>query len=244
MMRILLAALLVIILVPVVHAADLQFPKLSGRVVDEAGLLDDSSKAALETKLAEYENGTTNQVVIVTLKSLQGREIEEYGYQLGRHWGIGQKDKNNGVLFIVAPNERAVRIEVGYGLEGILTDANSSLIINQIVLPQFKQQNYQQGILDGTNAILSVLGGESLAVTEQVQGVDIGAIVFIILMIILFIMRSRSVHLPIGHSGDWVSRSSGWSSRDSGGWSSGGSSGGGFSGGGGSFGGGGASGRW
>lgn len=81
----------------------------------------------------------TNQVVVATIPSLEGQEIEEYGYRLGRHWGIGQKDKNNGVLLIVAPQERRVRIEVGYGLEGTLTDALSSRIVKQEILPWFRK---------------------------------------------------------------------------------------------------------
>ena len=100
------------------------FPTLSGRVVDEANILDASTRAALTEKLAALEAKTTDQLVVVTLKSLQGTSIEDFGYQLGRHWKVGQQGKNNGVLLIVAPSERKVRIEVGYGLEGTLTDAS------------------------------------------------------------------------------------------------------------------------
>ena len=109
----------------VLAAYALTFPQLTGRVVDEAGVLDLAAKAELERKLAEFETKTTGQLVVVTLKSLQGTSIEDYGYQLGRHWGIGQKEKNSGALLIVVPSERKVRIEVGYGLEGQLTDAVS-----------------------------------------------------------------------------------------------------------------------
>src|ERR1700738_664464 len=123
------AVLALLLSVIALAAYALTFPELTGRVVDDAGILDPSTKAALERKLAEFETKTTGQLVVVTLKSLQGTSIEDYGYQLGRHWGIGQKEKNNGVLLIVAPNERKVRIEVGYGLEGTLTDAVTKLII-------------------------------------------------------------------------------------------------------------------
>src|SRR5216684_3236069 len=102
----------------VLPAGALDFPALSGRVVDEANILDQAGRAALTNKLAELEAKTTDQLVVVTLKSLQGTSIDDFGVQLGRRWQIGQKDKNNGVLMIVAPNERKVRIEVGYGLEG------------------------------------------------------------------------------------------------------------------------------
>ena len=116
----------------------LTFPELTGRVVDDAGILDPATKAALERKLAEFETKTTGQLVVVTLKSLQGTSIEDYGYQLGRHWQIGQKEKNTGALLIVAPNERKVRIEVGYGFEGTLTDAVSKLIIENSIIPRLR----------------------------------------------------------------------------------------------------------
>jgi uncharacterized protein len=135
------------------------FPKLTGRVVDEAGLLSAETKRKLTQQLKAHEDKTTNQVVVVTLKSLQGDDIADYGYQLGRDWGIGQKDKNNGVLLIVAPNERKVRIEVGYGLEGTLTDALSKSIIENRIVPQFKQNNYPAGIEAGVSSILGVLDG-------------------------------------------------------------------------------------
>ena len=124
----------------------LTFPELTGRVVDDAGILDPATKAALERKLAEFETKTTGQLVVVTLKSLQGTSIEDYGYQLGRHWQIGQKEKNTGALLIVAPNERKVRIEVGYGFEGTLTDAVSKLIIENSIIPRLRVNDFAGGI--------------------------------------------------------------------------------------------------
>jgi uncharacterized protein len=106
-----------------VQAAAPSFPPLTGRVVDAANVLSAQAKGELTQKLAALETKTARQLVVVTLPSLQGYEIEDYGYQLGRAWGIGQKSSNNGALFIVVPPERRVRIEVGYGLEPILTDA-------------------------------------------------------------------------------------------------------------------------
>jgi uncharacterized protein len=135
------------------------FPALTGRVVDNAGLLTPAEKNALSAILAQHESNTTDQIVVVTLKDLQGYDIADYGYQLGRHWGIGQKGKDNGALLIVAPDERKVRIEVGYGLEGELTDKLSHDIIQEVILPRFKEGNYPAGILNGTTAILSVLEG-------------------------------------------------------------------------------------
>src|SRR5690606_32575561 len=105
------------------------FPELTGRVVDQADVIPADVEASLEAKLAALEASTTDQFVVVTLASLQGYEIADFGYQLGRHWAIGQKESNNGVLLIIAPAERAVRFEVGYGLEGALTDALTRVII-------------------------------------------------------------------------------------------------------------------
>src|SRR5579864_3107443 len=118
--------LLLSLLSGAVLADEPKFPPLTDRVVDDAGILSDSTRGALTDMLAQHERETSNQVVVVTLKGLQGYTIEDFGYQLGRKWGIGQKEKNNGVLLIVAPREHKVRIEVGYGLEGTLTDAASS----------------------------------------------------------------------------------------------------------------------
>src|SRR5262249_45343900 len=142
-------------------AAALTFPQLTGRVVDDAGILDTATKADLDRKLADFESKTTGQLVVVTLKSLQGTSIEDYGYQLGRHWGIGQKEKNSGALLIVAPNQRQVRIEVGYGLEGTLTDAISKLIIENSILPRFKAGDFAGGISRGVDDIIQVLSGDA-----------------------------------------------------------------------------------
>ncbi len=149
-----LKSLLLLFLLFTVLSANLTFPKLTGRVVDNAGILSLKTKEKLTKILKNFENKTTDQVVVVTLKSLQGTSISDFGYQLGRYWGIGQKNKNNGVLFIIAPNEKKVRIEVGYGLEGTLTDAISSVIIHQKIIPYFKKGDFDKGVLEGTKAIL------------------------------------------------------------------------------------------
>lgn len=140
-------------------AVAIDFPAFTGRVVDEANLLSPGVRAQLTERLAQHERETSNQVVIVTLESLQGQVIEEYGYQLGRAWGLGQEKRNNGVLLIVAPNERKVRIEVGYGLEGDLTDAQSHAIIQSAILPRFREGNFEAGIAEGTDALLGTLQG-------------------------------------------------------------------------------------
>ena len=230
-----LAALFFMLIAGAAGAAPV-FPALTGRVVDNAAIISPQGKAELDNLFAEYEKQTTNQIVVVTVPTLNGQPIEDYGYKLGRAWGIGQKGKNNGVLFIIAPNDRKLRIEVGYGLEGVLTDANSSLIINNIVLPQFKQGNMEKGVLDGSVAIVSILSGKPVnlkpAQQQQTQGGDIPAWLIILIFIIIIIVHPRfGFLLGIGGGGF-------------GGGGSFGGSGGGFSGGGGSFGGGGSSGSW
>jgi len=167
------------------------FPELTGRVVDNADLLNPASEGMLTHFLAQHEANTTNQVVVVTLKSLQGYDIADYGYQLGRHWKIGQEGKNNGVLLIVAPNERKVRIEVGYGLEGRLTDKLSHDIIQDVILPRFKAGDYTAGILQGSQAIVSVLeGGDALLKQthkKQSSSSDLSGILMFVLFIIIAI---------------------------------------------------------
>lgn len=237
MRRFLLAVLLFLGLVGTASAA-LHFPALTGRVVDEAGILSAPARETLEQKLAAFEEQTTDQVVVVTLQSLEGDAIEDYGYQLGRAWGIGQKGKNNGVLLIVAPHERKVRIEVGYGLEEVLTDAASKYIIENEILPDFHSGHMEQGVMKGAIAILAVLGGDASvatvgAHTAQHAGspwVNLGVLlIWLVIILVLHFAFGVPFFLLIG-GGRW-----------SGG--SGGSSGG-FSGGGGSFGGGGASSGW
>ncbi|HEY0283540.1 MAG TPA: TPM domain-containing protein [Rhizomicrobium sp.] len=217
------------------------FPPLTGRVVDEAGILSQAAQGRLTALLAEHERQTGNQIVVATVKSLQGEDIAEYGVQLGRAWGIGQKGKNTGALVIVSPSSRDVRIEVGYGLEGDLTDAQSKLIIENTMLPFFKKGDYDSGLLAGTVQILQALGGkptgaESIPQPES-QPDGAGAIPIFVLLIILWAVFGR-FFWPLFFLGG-IGRGGGF-----GGGSGGGFGGGGFSGGGGSFGGGGASGRW
>jgi uncharacterized protein len=223
------------------------FPPLTGRVVDEAGVLSDETKRDLTGILAgDEQKFGGRQIVVVTLKSLQGYEISDYGYQLGRAWGIGHKGKDNGALIIVAPNEHKARIEVGYGLEGDLTDAKSRIIIEREMKPSFKKGDYDAGILAGTKAVLGTLGNTNFTAPDYSEqtgdddkgGPGIGFIIFIIIMLVLF--RSR-LFWPLFFLGGMGGGRGGWGGG--GGWS-GGSGGGGFSGGGGSFGGGGASGSW
>jgi uncharacterized protein len=240
------------------------FPSLSGRVVDQARLLSDAKEAEITAKLEALEADTSDQLVVVTVDSLQDLEIEDYGYQLGRAWGIGQEGQNNGVLLIVAPNERKVRIEVGYGLEPILTDALSNQIIQTQMLPAFRQGGFERGITAGVDAIdaqLRLDPAEAQARAAAAEPTDAElpaypAIIITLIFLFLFINIMRAV----GGGGRRRRRRSGldpvlvWTaaevlgnasrSRSSSGSDWGGSGFGGFSGGGGSFGGGGASGGW
>ncbi|MDO9473079.1 MAG: TPM domain-containing protein [Caulobacter sp.] len=144
------------------------FPKLSGRVVDEANLLSPATETALTQKLEALETATGRQLVVATLPSLQGLEIEEYGYQLGRAWKLGGEKTDDGVVLIVAPNERKVRIEVGYGLEPVLTDALSSVIIQSTILPKFKAGDMEGGVVAGADALLQQLSLPDEAAKAQV----------------------------------------------------------------------------
>lgn len=145
------------------------FPPLTSRVVDSANLLHVNTKQTLETMLENEENNSSNQIVITTIKSLHGYAIEDFAIALAREWGIGQKDKNNGVLLLIAPNERKVRIEVGYGLEGALTDKISHEIITYTLAPYFKQQDYDTGILKATSQIIRAINGEYKASQKVVD---------------------------------------------------------------------------
>ena len=243
------------------------FPDLTGQIVDTAGLLSPEDRAAILADLQSLEEKSTDQFAVVTVPSLQGYEIEEYGYQLGRHWGIGQKGKDNGVLLIVAPNERKVRIEVGRGLEPIVTDLMSKIIIENAILPEFRRGNYGAGIRAGVRDIKDTLLGDAEAVKERARGLDQGDgpdwlglfLIAVWIAIFLYILYAQSRYAAqqtqtMGRDanrrrarrgrddGLIVFPGGGSDSWGGGGWSGGG--GGGWSGGGGGFGGGGGSGSW
>jgi uncharacterized protein len=245
---------LLLIVASTALASEPKFPLLSGRVVDDAGVLSASTQGELTDMLAAHERATGQQVVVVTLDSLQGYPIEDYGYQLGRYWGIGQKGKNTGAILIVAPMEHKVRIEVGYGLEGTLTDAICSTIIQNYILPSFKRADFNAGVIAGTRSILAVLGGQPVpaVVTAHTSSlaVFLPFLVLLLIQIIIAEARARVPHPPrAAYSPDYDGAywGPGVSGQGRGGWGGGGfygGGGGGFSGGGGSFGGGGASGSW
>ncbi len=220
---------------------------LSGRVVDGAGVLSVLAEQALVRQLEEHERRTTNQIVVATLRSLEGRTIEDVGYRLGRRWELGQKGKSNGAILLVAPAERQVRIEVGYGLEGQLTDALARTIIEAAILPHFRKGDVAAGIEAGVTGIVHLLEGGAPptappkprpADADEVEPVQlIGALVFALFVLFLW-MRLDAPGRYGGGVGPWGRGAGGFDNRGFGG-------GGGFrGGGGGGFGGGGASGRW
>jgi uncharacterized protein len=251
-MRLVSALAAALLLVALPASAAPTFPQLTGRVVDAADIIPAATEVALSTKLAALEAQTTDQFVVVTLPSLQGYAIADFGYQLGRAWGIGQEGKDNGLLLIVAPNEREVRFEVGYGLEGTMTDALTRVIIETAILPRFRANDMAGGIQRGVEDAIQVLVGDAgelqqLAAAQQAEeaeGDDVWAVLlpFLIFVVVILVMNAmgwrRGSRMLGGALGSTLGSSRGW------GGGSGRSSGGGFSGGGGSFGGGGSSGRW
>ena len=225
-----------------VAIAQTQFPDLTGRIVDEANLLSPENKAIVDEMLRKHEVETSNQVVVVTLQSLQNRAIKDFGAELGRHWGIGQTNKDNGVLLIIAPNERQVRIEVGVGLEGILTHTRASMIIQNQIIPPFRSGDRTKGVVDGVEEILDVLAAGvvpgSGGATDNGRAV-LPPLFFFALFVAIILLIRRSGFRPLRSSRRMGRYAAGISS--SGTEFSGRSN---FSGGGGSFGGGGASGSW
>ncbi|WP_379548964.1 TPM domain-containing protein [Qipengyuania sp. DSG2-2] len=244
-----------------------EFPELTGRVVDAANIIPDGEEAALVQRLEQLEAQSQRQLVVATVPSLQDYDIADYGYRLGREWELGDAERNDGAILLVAPNERKVRIEVGYGLEGIMTDALSSIIIQNDILPRFRDNDYPGGILAGTQAIATQLelpadqavqvAREAGEARESEGGFPIGSIIWLGFMFFFFILpmfgkgrRYRSGRGVVGdiilwEAGKAIARgASGGGSSWGGGGFGGGGFGGGFSGGGGSFGGGGASGGW
>ena len=231
------------------------FPKPNNtRVVDAANLLPPAEESALDQQLAGFEKATGRQFVVATIPDLQGYPIEDYGYRLGRAWGIGSKEKDDGALLIVAPKDRKVRIEVGYGLEPYLTDALSSVIINTQILPLFKAGDYPGGITAGADAVMEQLQLPPEEAAARVKAADAPsehkggipiALIFWAAILIFFVLPSFFGRRR-GRRHRGIAPVMIWGPGDWGGSRGGGFGGGfgGFSGGGGSFGGGGASGSW
>ena len=267
-----LAALLaVIVAASPAHAQT--FPKLTGRVVDQAQLLTPAQVVDISSKSEALEAASGRQFVVATVNSLEGRTIEDYGYRLGRAWGIGQEKKDDGVILLVAPNERKVRIETGYGARVFLTDAVSSVIIRNSILPRFKAGDMGGGIVAGSDQIIEMMQlpaaeaakrAQEIGATENRRKESGAGFVPVIFIVVLFFVIIGSIASRIGGKryrrrrggiDPWIvlwglNEISRASRHGGGGWGGGGFGGGGgggfggFSGGGGSFGGGGASGGW
>jgi uncharacterized protein len=261
-MRTVLAALAILcaLMVPAVAQwpaipATSEFPALTGRVVDDANVLDAATRETLRQKLAAHEAKTGNQIVVATVKSLNGSSVEDYANRLFRRWQLGQRGTNNGVLLLHAPKERKVRIEVGYGLEGTLTDAIGKYIIQNAITPRFKANDFAGGMTRGVDDIIKVLDGGAEEFKQRVAPRIPPAFVrhleevwpllfFLAFGIIGYMSRGkrrsrRGGFAYAGSSDSWSSSSSSsWGSSDS---SSSSDS---FSGGGGDSGGGGASGDY
>lgn len=255
---VLLAALAVSAVFVATASAAPNYPELTGRIIDQAGLFSASDKADIESELAAIEQTSTDQIAVVTVNSLDGYSIEDYGVGLARKWGIGQKGKDNGILLIIAPNDRKVRIEVGRRLEPFMTDTMSALIIQNAILPKFRRGDYAGGIKDGVRDIKTVLLGDPEEVKRRAAGGRTPhddptvmahlLVFFLIVALIMWINYRNARAMGAGMPGNPRRRGGvifipGGSGNWGGGWSGGGG-GGGWSGGGGGFGGGGASGGW
>lgn len=185
------------------------FPKLTGRVVDQANIIPDAQEMALNQKLAQLETDSGRQLVVATVNSLQGREISDYAYQLGRAWGIGDKQRNDGVVFLIAPNDKRVNISVGMGLEPVLTDALSGRIIRDLVTPHFRENDFAGGINAGVDAIAQQITlppeeaaarAQAAANAEQKRGEsgNMGGLFFILFIVFIFFVIPALVSRKAG----------------------------------------------
>ncbi len=246
-------------------SAEPQFPANPQKqwIIDDADILPPAEENALNSKLEQFEKANGHQLVVLTVKSLGGYDAADYGYQAGRHYGIGDADKDDGALLVIAPNERKLHIAVGYGLEPILTDAYSSLIINQAITPFFKNGDFPGGINSGVDQIIKQISlppEEARARAEKVQaqasnrGGDNAGLAIFWIVVFLFFILPIIIRMMRGNrgrrygSGPVIIWGPGFGGGYGGGGFGGGGGGdfggGGFSGGGGGFGGGGASGSW
>ena len=218
-----------------------------GRITDRTRTLTRDQIAALERKLAAFERETTNQIAVLLIPSLEGDSLEDYSIRLAEKWKIGQQGRDNGAILLIVKNDRKLRIEVGYGLEGALPDALAGTIIRNEISPRFREGQFYQGIDAGVNAVIAATKGEYKASPKRKRSQMEAWIPFLIAgaFLVFFMLaasRARRRQYHSGSSRGWTSGGGFWYGGSSGG--DGGFDSGGFSGGGGDFGGGGASGTW
>ena len=243
---------LLVVLAPLIGLAQVAIPEQGGTWVhDKANVLSESTEAMLESMVRANRDSTSNQIGILTIPSLQGEPLEEYSMRVVEEWVPGQKEKDNGVLLLIVVEDRQMRIEVGYGLEGVLTDALSSRIIRNEMAPYFRQGDYDSGVKAGVVAIINAIKGEykNDDPPQRRKSSRRSPIATLVILIIIFIIISRRGRGGRGgRGGGYWSSGSGWVGPVGGGFFGGHSSGGGGSwgdfGGGGGFGGGGSSGSW
>jgi len=163
-----LCVIAILLIINTAFAVDV--PYLTGRVTDNAKILSDETRKSITERLKTHEDKTTNQIAVLTIPTLNGEGIEEYAVAVFNEWKLGQKGKDNGILLVVAPNDRRMRIEVGYGLEGTMPDGVAGDIIRNVITPHFKNNDYNKGIDEGVNAIINVLEGGTVPEAQNFAG--------------------------------------------------------------------------
>jgi uncharacterized protein len=239
--------------------AALEIPPLRGRVNDYAGVMSQDQVRSLESQLAQFDQETGHQVAVLTVPTLEGEDIEGFSIRVAESWKIGKKGFDNGVILVVAVKDRRLRLEVGYGLEGVLPDAIAKTITSNYIVPRFRSQDYAGGIIAGIDAVLKVIKKEPLPESarrkDRDQGSQLNSIAMFIITLAVFGLMAFASTARRRKNSMWAPRGRGHSpiifgpggfggGYYGGGGFGGGSDGGGFSGGGGSFGGGGASDSW
>jgi len=226
------------------------FPEKSNRLVnDYVGILTAEESSVLEKKLVAYNDSTSTQLAVVIVQSLDGYEVSDYATRLAEAWGVGQKDKDNGVLLLVAIADKKITLQTGYGMEGVLPDAICKRIIENEIKPAFKKSNFYEGIDNASTAIFKFAAGEYKAdhYKKKDKGIPFGLILIVFIIAVVVLSRSKRNYQNIGGRGvgGFFPPFIGGGGSGRGSWGDFSGGGGGFGGfGGGGFGGGGASGSW
>ncbi len=201
-----IVALFVAALLFVTHVFGDHYPQYKNYVNDFANVISNDTEKKLNAKLKEYDDKTSNQIAVATITSLEGEEIENYSIHLAEQWAPGTKEKDNGIIMLFAMNDRKMRIEVGQGLEGDVTDIESKHILDDIIRPEFKSENYDAGITKGIDAVILSIATDSAALAQtndEVGFTFIAIILIVILLITVLVIIAESPYTPIGGQGDW-----------------------------------------